>query len=91
MLGLPSMKEQMMINILPLHLKHISIHFNFWATRKQVRDTIEFSVKHNIWPVVEVWDFDNLPKAYNQVLSSRPIFKGVVKAIGYLEGFRKVY
>jgi len=87
-LGLPTQKDPLMINVLPCDMKHISIHFNFWATRKEVNETIEFSVKHNIWPVVELWDFANLPKAYNQVTSSRPIFKGVVKAQGYLDQLR---
>lgn len=83
--GGPSRKDPMMINIFPLHLKHISILFNWIGSRKEVKDCLDFSIKHNIWPTVEVWSFDDLPKAYDKLLGSRAIFRGVVKAKGYLE------
>jgi D-arabinose 1-dehydrogenase-like Zn-dependent alcohol dehydrogenase len=87
--GGPSKKDPMMINIFPLHLKHISILFNWIGSRKEIDDCLEFSIKHNIWPTVELWDFEDLPQAYNKMLSSRPIFRGVVKAKGYLDSLIK--
>jgi len=88
--GGPSKKDPMMLNILPLHLKHITITFNWIGSRKENNDCLDFCNKHNIWPTVELWDnFEDLPKAYDKVLSSRPIFRGVVKAQGYLESLIK--
>jgi len=83
--GGSSRKDPMMVDILLCHLKHISILFNWIASKKEICETIEFSIKHNIWPTVELWTFEDLPKAYNRVLSSRPLFRGVVKTEGYLE------
>lgn len=87
--GGSSKKDPIIIDILLCHFKHISILFNWIASRKEICDTMEFSIKHNIWPTIELWSFDDLPKAYNRVLSSRPIFRGVVKAEGYLESLIK--
>jgi len=87
--GGPSKKDPMMIDILPLHLKHISILFNWIGSRKEINDCMEFSIKHNIWPTVELWPFEDLPKAYEKLLNSRPMFRGVVEAKGYLENLQK--
>jgi D-arabinose 1-dehydrogenase-like Zn-dependent alcohol dehydrogenase len=87
--GGASRKDPMMVDIFLCHLKHISILFNWIGSRKEIHETMEFAMKHNIWPTVELWDFEDLPKAYDKVLGGRPIFRGVVKAQGYLESLVK--
>jgi len=87
--GGASRKEPLMVDTFLCHLKHISILFNWIGSRKEIHETMDFSIKHNIWPTVELWSFEDLPKAYNRVLSSRPLFRGVVKAKGYLESLQK--
>jgi D-arabinose 1-dehydrogenase-like Zn-dependent alcohol dehydrogenase len=86
--GGPSTKDPHMMPVLPLHFRHISIHYNWIASRKEIYETLEFSKKHNIWPTIEMYSFEDWPKAYQKLLSGRPLFRNVVRAEGYLEKVR---
>lgn len=44
-----------------------------------MKEMLEFSLKHEIYPVCEVFEFNELPKAYEKLVSGKPTFRCVVK------------
>lgn len=48
------------------------------GSRKDVKDMLEFSSKHNILPLCEQFDFEEFPQAYDKLLNGKPKFRCVV-------------
>ena len=56
----------------------ISIVGSAIGSRKEIREMLEFSSKHNIVPLCEEFDFEDFPKAYDRLVNGKPIFRCVV-------------
>ena len=46
---------------------------------------LKFAKLHNIYPMVEVFAFDEFPKAYARMVNERPKFRVVVDVKSYLD------
>jgi len=59
---------------------NINVTGSLIGSRKEIREMLEFSSKHNIVPLCEEFDFEDFPKAYDKLENGRPIFRCVVNA-----------
>jgi len=51
------------------------------GSKHHIQDMIEFSSKHNISPIVEEYEFDDFPKAWDKLINGRPNFRCVLKTL----------
>lgn len=55
------------------------------GNRESVESMLKFAKLHNIYPMVEVFAFDEFPKAYARMVNERPKFRVVVDVKSYLD------
>ncbi len=79
-IGLPAFDNPCKFNPAPLIFGHVNYTGSLIGSRKEIRDMLEFSTKHNIVPLCEQFDFEEFPKAYDTLLNGRPKFRCVVNA-----------
>ena len=53
--------------------------------RPVIKEMIKLCVEKNIYPIVEEYDFDDLPKAFDKLENGKPHFRCVVNAKDYAE------
>ena len=78
--GAPPMSKPSSFSAAALIFGQISIAGSSIGSRKDIREMLEFSSKHNIVPICEEFDYEDFPKAYNRMLNERPVFRCVVNA-----------
>jgi D-arabinose 1-dehydrogenase-like Zn-dependent alcohol dehydrogenase len=78
-LGLPAVDKSPTLNCFVL-MSRISIVGSLIGSRKEVKEMLEFSGKHNIVPLCEQFDFEDFPQAYDRLVNGKPIFRCVVDA-----------
>jgi len=79
-LGVPDVAKPSPITPFLLIFNQVSIVSAFCGSRKETRETLEFSAKNNIVPLCEMFDFEDFPKAYDKLVNGKPIFRCVVDA-----------
>jgi D-arabinose 1-dehydrogenase-like Zn-dependent alcohol dehydrogenase len=79
-LGLPDTAKPSKFNPGLLIFGQINFVGSLIGSRKELRETLDFSAKHNIVPLCEEFDFEDFPKAYDRLLNGRPFFRCVVNA-----------
>ena len=78
--GLPAFASPAPFNPAPLIFGQVSYVGSLIGSRKEIKEMLEFSSKHNIVPLCEKFDFEDFPKAYDRLLNGRPVFRCVVDA-----------
>ena len=79
-LGLPPGDKPVGMDIVPIVYHHIVFTGSGIGSRKEIREMLEFSAKHNIVPLCEGFDFEHFPQALDRLEHGRPIFRCVVDA-----------
>lgn len=46
---------------------------------------LKFAKLHNVYPIVEIYEFEDFPKAYNRMVEESPHFRVVVDVKSYSE------
>ncbi len=79
-LGVPPVDKpsQFLSNV--LIFGHINFTGSAIGSRKEIKECLEFSAKHNIVPLCEEFDFEDFPKAFDRLENGRPKFRCVVNA-----------
>jgi len=77
-LGVPAFSEPVHLNLGILPFTHINLTGSGIGSRKEIREMLEFSAKHNIVPMCEEFDFENFPKAFDRLENGKPLFRCVV-------------
>ena len=54
-----------------------------------MKEMINLCAEKNIYPLVEEFEFENFPKAFDKLEKERPHFRCVVNVKDYLEKFEK--
>ena len=75
-----------------MHLitKEVNIVGSGAGNRQEHRDMLEFAAKHEVYPMIEEFDFDNFDKAVDRLQNGKPKFRCVVKTGEYSDkmGFK---
>jgi len=79
-LGIPAFAVPVHFNPMILAFTHINFTGSGIGSRKEIREMLEFSAKHNIVPLCEEFDFENFPAAFDRLENGKPIFRCVVDA-----------
>ena len=80
LLGAPPVDKPSQFTTQLLIFNHINFTGSLIGSRKEIREMLEFSAKHNIVPLCEQFDFEEFPKAFDRLENGRPIFRCVVDA-----------
>jgi len=77
-LGAPSADKPIQFNPSQLIFGHINFTASLIGSRKEIREMLDFSAKHKIVPMCEIFDFADFPKAFDRLEHGRPQFRCVV-------------
>jgi len=78
--GAPGGDKPIELSANQLLFTNVNITGSLIGSRKQIREMLEFSSKHNITPLCEEFDFEDFPKAFDKLENGRPTFRCVVNA-----------
>jgi len=78
--GAPPVDVPIAFNPSILIFGHINFTGSLIGSRKEIREMLDFSAKHNIVPLCEQFDFEDFPKAFDRLENGKPIFRCVVDA-----------
>jgi len=76
----------------PLMMKHAQIIGTAIGPIDGLKETLEFGLKHKVFPQVEMWQFEEMDKAYKKLKDGIPLFRGCadVKTFAEKHGLHKV-
>jgi len=77
-LGVPAFAKPVEFNPMLLAFTHINFTGSGIGSRKEIREMLAFSAKHNIVPICEEFDFEKFPSAFDRLENGKPIFRCVV-------------
>lgn len=90
-LGIPDIKEK--ISFSPFGLVWHEYHLvgSLVGSRRDIKEMFEFCAKHNVYPIVEEYGFDEFPKALERLESGKAFFRCIVNVGDYCKkkGFMK--
>ena len=78
-LGMPPKKDKVKFWPGDLAFKGINMTGSLQGSRKEMKEMLEFSEKNKIFPICEVFDFKDLPQAYQKLTKGKPAFRCVVR------------
>jgi D-arabinose 1-dehydrogenase-like Zn-dependent alcohol dehydrogenase len=72
-------------------MKELMIVGSLIGTRKEINTMLEFCTKHDVYPWIEEFSFEDFPKAFDRLENGRPRFRCVVNVQDYAKknGFSK--
>lgn len=79
-LGVPAFAQPSEFNFGVLPFRQIIVTGSGTGSRKDVREMLEFSAKHNVVPLCEQFNFEEFPQAFEKLEHGKPIFRCVVDA-----------
>ena len=88
---MPSDADNLNLNINQLVVNEISVIGSNVGPRHSINKMIDFCNKNDIYPIVEEYQFEELPKAFEKLEKGKPHFRCVVNMKEYAEkkGLRK--
>jgi len=78
-LGLPDVNTTIKIYIGKVVFDETLIIGSLVGNKQSVGDMLEYSVKNNIYPICEQYEFEDFPKAWAKLVHGKPHFRCVVK------------
>ena len=62
---------------------------SFCGCSKDVKDCLEFSDKHKIYPKVELFNFNDIQKAFDYTKSGKAKYRSVIDVQGFIKNWKK--
>ena len=89
--GMPSDNDNLKLNINQLVVNEIQVIGSIVGPRHSINKMIDFCNKNDVYPIVEEYQFEDLPKAFEKLEHERPHFRCIVNVRDYAEknGLRK--
>lgn len=88
--GAPEASEALTLNPVPLIMGEINIVGGSVGNRADTVEMLNECVKHDIYPMVEEYDFENFDKGFDRLEHGKPKFRVVVKVKDFAnERFKK--
>jgi len=81
-LALPDMETNIKLYIGKVTLDETTIVGSMVGNVQAVKNMLDYSAKHHILPMCELYEFDDFPKAWGKLVHGRPQFRCVVKCKG---------
>ena len=82
---MPAQKDTLKLNINNLVEREIEIVGSIVGPRHTINKMIDFCAKNDVYPIVEEYSFEDLPKAFEKLEYGRPYFRCVVNVKDYAE------
>ena len=79
LIGVPDLKEKMDADVRCLVFNHNAIIGSLVGGKKHTEEMLKFSNEHNIQCICQYYEFEEFPKALNELENGHPKFRGVVK------------
>ena len=91
--GAPPIDEPFTVHAMQILFKNLRIAGSAAGSRKETKAMLEFSALHNILPMVELFGFEDFPKALDKLENGKPVFRCVVNVENWSKknGFYKQY
>ena len=84
--GQPDFSEGTLgVNCFELICKECTLVGSLTGPRPVIKEMIKLCAEKNIYPIIEEYDFDDLPKAFDKLENGKPHFRCVVNAKDYAE------
>ena len=83
--GMPAQNDTLKLNINNLVEREIEIVGSIVGPRHTINKMIDFCAKNDVYPIVEEYSFEDLPKAFEKLEHGRPHFRCVVNVRDYAE------
>ena len=89
--GMPSDNDNLKLNINQLVVNEIQVIGSIVGPRHSINKMLDFCNKNDVYPIVEEYQFEEMPKAFEKLENGRPFFRCVVNMKDYAEknGLRK--
>lgn len=81
--GLPDGEDPLIIPHIPLVFNEIQIIGSIVGTSKKNKEMLDFSSKHNVYPITEEWKFEEFKQAVDKIENGKPKFRIVVNVMDY--------
>lgn len=76
--GAPPTGEPFAVHAFQIIIKNLKIAGSLVGSRKETQAMLEFSALHNILPLIELFGFEDFPKALDKLENGKPVFRCVV-------------
>lgn len=83
--GLPDASKPLSFEHMPTVCSQKTIVGGYIGNRESMESMLKFAKLHNIYPMVEMFSFEDFPKAYHRMAHEKPHFRVVVDVQSYLE------
>ena len=89
--GMPSDNDNLKLNINQLVVNEIQVIGSIVGPRHSINKMLDFCHKNDVYPIVEEYQFEEMPKSFEKLENGRPFFRCVVNMKDYAEknGLRK--
>jgi uncharacterized zinc-type alcohol dehydrogenase-like protein len=89
--GMPAKDDTMKINVNSFVGTEVELVGGVVGPRKNINQMVDFCHKNDVYPIVEEFPFEELPKAFDKLENGRPFFRCVVNVKDFAEknGLRK--
>jgi D-arabinose 1-dehydrogenase-like Zn-dependent alcohol dehydrogenase len=81
--GLPDASKKLSFTANDFVSKEIRLTSSSVGTRQATRDMLDFCAKNDVYPMVEEYPFEELPKAFDKLENGRPKFRCVLNVVEY--------
>ena len=83
--GMPSDDDNLYLNINQLVINEIQVVGSSVGPRRSINKMIDFCNKNDVYPIVEEYQFEEMPKAFEKLEKGKPHFRCVVNVRDYAE------
>ena len=83
--GMPAVDDSLKLNVNSLVGNEVELIGSMIGPRKAINTMVEFCHKNDVYPIVEEFPFEEMPKAFEKLENGRPHFRCVVNVKDYAE------
>ena len=83
--GMPAVDDSLKLNVNALVGNEVELIGSMIGPRKAINTMVEFCNKNDVYPIVEEYPFEEMPKAFEKLENGRPHFRCVVNMKDYAE------
>lgn len=81
--GAPDISEKINISLNVLVMNEISLVGSLVGSREDIKEMLNLCAEKEIYPVTEMFDFEDFPKAFDKLEHGKPIFRCIVNVGDY--------
>ena len=83
--GMPAAEDTLKLNVNALAGNEVEVIGSMIGPRKAINTMVDFCNKNDVYPIVEEYPFEEMPKAFDKLENGRPHFRCVVNVKDYAE------